>query len=55
MAATGDTAVATVGAGDMVTVTVTSEVQTYLLSPAGINKVPVTGTATAQAEEGTAP
>ena len=53
MTATGDTAVVTFGAGD--TVTVTSVVQPYLLSLAGINKVPVTGTATAQAEEGTAP
>ena len=55
MAATGDTAVVNVSAGDMITVTVTSVVQPYLLSLAGINKVPVTGTATAQAEEGTAP
>ena len=55
MAATGDTAVVTVSAGDMVTVTVTSVVQPYLLSLVDINTVSVTGTATAQAEEGTAP
>jgi hypothetical protein len=55
MAATGDTAVVTVSAGDMVTVTVTSVVHPYLLSLVDINTVSVTGTATAQVEEGTAP
>ena len=55
MAATGDAAVVTVSAQDMVTVTVTSVVQPYLLSLVGMNTVPVTGTATAEPEEGTAP
>jgi len=55
MAATGDTAVVTVSAQDMVTVTVTSVVQPYLLSVIGINTVPVTGTATAEPQEGTGP
>jgi hypothetical protein len=39
----------------MVTVTVTSEVQTYLLSLVDINTVSVTGTATAEPAEGTGP
>jgi hypothetical protein len=39
----------------MVTVKVTSVVHPYLLSLVDINTVSVTGTATAQAEEGTAP
>jgi hypothetical protein len=55
MAATGDTAVVTVSAGDMVTVKVTSVVHPYLLSLADINTVSVTGTATAAPAEGTAP
>jgi Flp pilus assembly protein TadG len=55
MATTGDTAVVTVSAQDMVTVTVTSVVQPYLLSIIGINTVPVTGTATAEPQEGTGP
>jgi Flp pilus assembly protein TadG len=55
MAVTGDTAVVTVSAGDMVTVTVTSVVYPYLLSLVDINKVTVTGTATAEPAEGTGP
>jgi hypothetical protein len=47
--------VVTFGAGDTVTVTVTSEVQTYLLSLVDINTVQVTGTATAEPTEGTGP
>ena len=55
MAATGDTAVVTVSAGDMVTVKVTSVVHPYLLSLVDINTVSVTGTATAEPQEGTGP
>ena len=55
MVDTGDKAVVSISAGDMVTVTVTSVVHPYLLSLVDINTVSVTGTATAQVEEGTAP
>ena len=55
MVDTGDTAVVSISAEYMVTVTVTSVVYPYLLSLVDINKVTVIGTATAEPQEGTAP
>ena len=52
--ATGDTAQVTVE-GDQVTVVVTAQVQTDILSVAGLNTVTVTGSATAEPERGTGP
>ena len=54
MHATGDTAQVSV-AGDQVTVVVTAQVQTEILSLAGLNTVTVTGSATAEPERGTGP
>ena len=54
MHATDDTARVSV-AGDQVTVVVTAQVQTEILSLAGLNTVTVTGSATAEPERGTGP
>jgi hypothetical protein len=54
MHATGDTAQVSV-AGDQVTVVVTAQVQTEILSLAGLNTVTVSGSATAEPERGTGP